>query len=126
MNIPAWLIALYLAIMFIPPFFGIIGLFFLARNDYPRFNLGIAAVIYAIIAGVILTVFSMWSRPGEAFTTLALPFSEWIHEFLGRSVVGIGLGSIFESLKDIAGIALNYVAVFGLVEITHRLFKRLG
>ncbi len=110
-----WAILLFLAFLFIPLILSCIGIYYFTSKKFSKIALVVSATIF--ISLVILNLVSRRAEPLELnISLLGFPFS------IFPSFLGNGTPSLIFSL---IGIVLNYFAVFGLINFTHRFFSTI-
>ena len=114
-HFEGWAILLFLAFLFIPPILSCVGIYYLFSKKFSNIALVTSAIIF--FSFVIFVILSSRAEPFLLnLSGLGFPFS-FLNAFFPPNVSS----DIFFGL---IGLALNYFAVFSVVNFIHRKFVR--
>lgn len=118
LDIPLWVIFVTAAVMLIPPVFSLAGFFLLIYSSFTRFDLRFSAVLLAVLAVVVFSIFALKSSVANGLGAISFPFSVWISYMTGDPH-GISVLVI-----AVLGLGLNFLAIFGVVTVLHKITSR--
>lgn len=117
LDFPIWVILLMLAVIFVPFLLSLSGIYYLTFKKFTKETLVIPAIIVFLLA--ILTIIRSWSEGIDVTIALiGFPTSLLISQLFYQS-----LGTFLFS--SIIGLAINYLALFGLINFFQRLFFKM-
>jgi hypothetical protein len=117
MEVPGWIIITFFAALAIIFILACMGIYYFASNGFNTISIVISAVIYVSAMFYVVVMGSWKISLFDRLFLFGLPFS-FLSNFF-ETIPGT------EQIFCLIGLALNYLAVFGIVNFINRLISKI-